>query len=199
MRSAVLSLFVLAAMAWGNAASADTVWATASGSDPVFDDQFWTIEYVSGSKVIETVIIDLSPLGGYFDFDGGGAPNSNYMNSYAPVITAVNGLTVPQITPVFVGLSPTSLTFNFASGSFAPGDSFSFAADWEGTLFDSGDQVAGALFTVIFEDATQFTMPFTYAGRDTSRASMPEPGMLALAGCGLIGIALRRRRRRNAA
>ena len=213
MRSTLLPALVLAALAWASPASADLVSATAIGNDAQTDTDFWTIRYIGGSNLIKSISIDLSPIGQAFDFDG----SSNYLGSSGPVIGATSGIVAGSITPSFTGTNPAVLTFDFAADSFDPGDWFSFSADFDGTIDnDSGSDVAGALFTVELEDgetgeAYVFALP-PFQGSPTHQTQIPdingslalvqlapEPGSLALAGVALLGLAYRRRRRRNAA
>ncbi len=204
-------MFTLAAccfFVFANNANA-TVIADATGTDSAdAGNDFWGISFTSGTGFIQSATFDITnDANAFFDFDG--SPN-------APVIGALNGLIAGDIgfiTSIFVGGDtdhPQVLTFNFAAGSFGVGDSMRFSADTDFLISDPapGGVVgqAGAVFSVQFENGDLGSSVFSTIDTNQSTATIeasngravPEPGTLVLFGIGLSGLALTRRRRKDA-
>jgi hypothetical protein len=99
---------------------------------------------------------------------------------------------------------PTTLTFTFAPGSFAPGDSFRFSADVDGTGSSGGTFGSGAAsFSVLMSDGQTFSAPFVTISdnrsevtiavsdeEDPTPVAVPTPATLPLfvTGLGLMGL-----------
>jgi hypothetical protein len=165
---------------------------------------YYSVAYTSGVSFIQSVTFDLrADVGGFFDFDGDlGSLNSQTI----PVLGTLTGLAPNDVSYVFsnfVGgnsLRPATLTFNFAPGSFGPGDSFSWGADTEffvrdnptpGGVFGEG----GAIFSALLESGQSSSLPFSRINEFASVASIsicpcpvPLPPALLLFGSGLLGV-----------
>jgi hypothetical protein len=80
---------------------------------------FWGIEYaaVPPDVPIDSVTLHL-PGPAFFDFDG----VDNYAGQTAPIFDAVSsvGIVSSEVSYLYVGVHPTSLTLAFAPGAFSP-------------------------------------------------------------------------------
>lgn len=191
------SIFVIATillLCIGQGQAQPTILADTTGNDTHLDYDFYGVEFLSGSGFIEWVSFDLTPdPPASFDFDGGGGFVGG---STAPVIGTLVGMNLSDISYNFVGSNPDILTFNFASNSFAAGDSFRFAADVDylaGRNVNPGGDfgIAGTLFHVGFEDGTTSSATFVTINtqRSEALAIVPEPTatILFLTGFGVLG------------
>ena len=163
-------------------ALADTIVADATGKDSSFTTDFWGVDFVEGDALVKSVTFDLSAdWNAYFDFDG-----SSFQGAKAPVIGALSGLTLADITVKTSGAiggystHPSLLSFSFAKGSFASGDSFRFSADTDALGFgipDSGSTIgdSGVMFNVLFEDGRSFDAVFETQSNQVATAVVPNP------------------------
>ena len=118
-----LALLSVIALAWlgisAPALGAAVVHGDATGNAGTSAD-FHGVQFTSGGPgdFISSIRYEL-PVG-FFDFDG----VDNFNNQTAPILFAPSlvGLNPSDITFAFTGTHPTTLTANFAPGSFAPGD-----------------------------------------------------------------------------
>jgi len=200
---------------------AATVTATASGSNNVSDIGFWTISYGAGDSAISSVSIDLSTIDisesgvteVIFDFDGVGTFDCNplcvnFADEDGAIFASGSGLLASDVTFNWTGPAHSSiLSIDFSD--FAAGDSFSFSANTNGITaggvdsgFNSGDALAGALFTVNFADGSSGIATFlndcgaTCSQAIVDTAVVPVPAAVWLFGSGLLGLVGVARRRR---
>ncbi len=165
---------------------------------------YYSVAYTSGASFIQSVTFDLSAdTDAFFDFDGD-IGSLNYQTT--PVLGTLTGLIPGDISSAgsnFVSgnpLHPATLTFNFAPGSFGPGDAFSWGADTEffvrdvptpGGVFGQG----GAIFSAVLESGQSSSLPFFTLNEFVSVAAIsicpcpvPLPPALLLFGSGLLGV-----------
>ena len=114
---------------------------------------------------IESIVITLPP-GSTFD------PGTGF--SFGPVFASGVGLAEADVEFVVAGGSDT-LTINFDPGTFAVGDSFSFGIDTDPGS-QGADDIEGASFEVILEDASTAAATFVDTGVNASAATAEIPG-----------------------
>lgn len=156
-----------------------------------FSPDFHGVQYVSGAPGVSIDSISYQLPFGFFDFDG----IDNFANQTAPILhlPSLVGIVASDIHFAFIGDHPTTLTVNFTSGSFSPGDSFRFAADLDGMGSDLGGVIGaggGTLISVLLSNGQSGSAHFS---TDTSVASLatvnipdsnvPEPSTFMLIAC----------------
>jgi len=191
----------------GSQAHAVVLVADALGTENTLTAGYWGVAAASGSGYVSSVSIDLSAdFGAFFDFDGEG----NFGNALGPVLSSLVGLTEADISVVFgdpvagIATHPAVLTFNFAPGSFAAGDSFRFGADTEFFVSDPtpGGAIGsgGGIFSVTLETGQSGTAAFSdlFVNRSISavtiQTTIPEPSTLVLLAIGVVGLGVAKRR-----
>jgi len=196
--------------------------ATTLASFPIFS---------SGTGSIQSATFTLDSPVAYFDFDGSFFLNNTFppgIHGVEPVLGVLTGLSAADISFPLAAVDgvlggcdgsypgpclghPTTLTFTFAPLSFAPGDSFRFSADVDGTGGSGGSFGAlGTSFSVLMSSGETFSAPFVtlsdnhseaaIAIREEDAAAVPTPPTFPLfaTGLGLLFVmAVRRRRLRS--
>jgi hypothetical protein len=215
MRLCKLFAAVAALMSAANPAPAHAeIIADATGFDAGYVPDFWGVQFISGNGYIQSATFTLSSTAGFFDFDGSLFLNFTFppgIPGVEPVLGAMSGLSTGDITYPTAGGQPlghpTTLTFTFAPGSFAPGDWFRFSADVDGGGVSGGSfGTLGTSFSVVMSDGQTFSAPFVTLSDNQSEATLdvpsavPAPATLPLfaTGLGMLGLmAMRRRRLRS--
>jgi PEP-CTERM motif len=189
----IVAVVLCAALA--GRADAAVITADTTGADNFTTADFYGVSFDSGAGFIQSVTYDLTvDSDAFFDFDG----STSFADAVAPVLGTLVGLSAGDISFSFTGVHPTSLTINFAAGSFSAGDSLRFAADTDflfsdpapGTVFGA----AGVPFSVVLEggaagsDVFEVARAGSIAVVQIGETATPEPASLALMGLGGVGI-----------
>jgi hypothetical protein len=179
--------------------------ADGTGYDVGYTPDFWGVSFVSGAGYITSVTLSL-PGSAYWDFDGSPFLATDPANPYTPMVLgvepvmgALNGLTASDISYPHGTIAsplghPTSLTFDFSSSAFGPGDWFRFSADVD------GGPLEGTLATVQMLNGDSYSADFrsvsatSVVARINDSQSVPEPSMFLLLGCGLFGLSRYKKR-----
>jgi hypothetical protein len=200
LRAATVALALSGGAPTASAAIVNVRTAGFADSTP----DYYQVAFQSGVPGASIASVTFTLPSGFFDFDG----DTNFANATAPVLNlpSLSGLSAADITFRFAGAQPTSLTADFAPGSFGIGDSFGFAADVDALGSKLGGVFgAGATFSASLASGSSGSAPFrtntsveslvTLTLADS--ADIPEPGSWVLLACGTIGLAACRMGRRG--
>jgi hypothetical protein len=124
-----------------------------NGSTPFSTNNFFRILFNSGANFLKKLIINLGPVGAFFD-----PTNTIPGSSGSPfTLSGLNGLAASDITVSGNTDGSQSLTLTFADNAFLAGDSFAFGIDID--KFSCIDcfgatpaELAGSLFSFSFSD-----------------------------------------------
>ena len=150
---------------------------TGDGStEDAANNDFLQFRFVSGAGAIQSITINLEGgSDGSANFDPSASSGSN---DYGPTLTNLTGLVAGNISGIPTNTEPSSMTINFAAGTFVATDGFDLNIDISGlgNEDDAGEfGDVGVTATITFEDGRTQTVTFSNTDGDTSVASFSVP------------------------
>jgi len=165
------------------------------------NDTFWGINFKSGgSGFIQSVTFDLQA-----GTDSDAVFDLRDNNGYGPVIGHLQGIDASDVTFSPGNTRSSTLTLDFAAGSFGEGDKIRFGADTDFLGNNSASAVGwyGVGFSVTFENGETVSSQFSeragclskahVTGTNCGTAGIPTPATAGLGLSLLAGLTMRRR------